>query len=118
MTKKIMENACKFAEKSFGVFTIGTKTFWTCPLHLCRIGSDEDDEGVEDETMSNEDPSETAVSRDAKNETEQPSVDGTDEANIAAAETLPDPDKGGESEEPVANHLNGQVSSCSYTVWI
>lgn len=31
----------------------------------CRIGSDEDDESVDDESQSNEDPSETAVSIDA-----------------------------------------------------
>ena len=60
--------------------------------------------------MSNEDPSETAVSRDAKNETEQPSADATDEANIAATETVPDSEKKRESEEPVLNHLNGQVA--------
>ena len=64
--------------------------------------------------MSNEDPSETAVSRDAKNETEQPSADATDEANVATAETVSDLEKEGKSEEPVPNHLNGQVNPCSY----
>ena len=68
--------------------------------------------------MSNEDPSETAVSRDAKNETEQPSADATDEANIAATETVPDLEKEEESEEPVPNHLNGQVSSPSCIMWM
>ena len=69
---------------------------------MIRIGSDEDDEDA-DESQSADDPSETAVSRDAMMEKSQ-SVDDGDE--------LPD-DRTGEEEEDgdcdVKPSLNGQV---------
>ena len=64
--------------------------------------------------MSNEDPSETAVSRDARNESaEQPGaapVDGTNETKSEADKTGSVVQNEQEkSQQPVANLVNGQV---------
>ena len=62
--------------------------------------------------MSNEDPSETAVSRDARNEkAEQPSVaDNTAETESEADKVEAAAEEQDESQQPVVNHVNGQVS--------
>ena len=116
----------KFLCQRFKSYSPNTHTYThthtptkTLPLklkcqHNFRIGSDEDDEGVDDETMSNEDPSETAVSRDARNESaEHPAAAPVDFTN----ETKSEADKTGsvveneqeKSQQPVVNHVNGQV---------
>ncbi len=67
-----------------------------CWLSLCRIGSDEDDEGAEDEAVSNGDPSETAVSRDAQNETRDAR---TEHAAAAGSEPAAGSDDDAEQDE-------------------
>ena len=86
----------------------------TC-TYICRIGSDEDDEGVDDETMSNEDPSETAVSRDARHEDSERSANVAVESTAVEARNETDnaepvaEEEKRESQQPVVNHLNGLV---------
>ena len=63
-----------------------------------RIGSDEDDE-EEDESVSAEDPSETAVSRDARNEN---STNATPQATSAIEESAAAPEVVAKDTEYVA----------------
>jgi len=95
-------------------------------LSTCRIGSDEDDESATDESQSNEDPSETAVSIDARriydNTLPEPSdrQDGTPDSGTAqqvegnplvlSTDQNRDADQGASSGKIDEDQLNGDVS--------